>query len=142
MSSCLADIDVWLALSHIGHVHSDLAVQWFDALETRVYFCRVTQMGLLRLLTNPRVMGVNVRNQREAWRVYDSFFQDPRVRFLEEPPAFDSAFRELTQNQSAAHRTWGDAYLGAMARATGFTVVSFDRVFRSIPGIDYQILGP
>lgn len=140
MSSCLVDINVWLALSHIEHAHSEAAVRWFDRLEGTAYFCRPTQMGLLRLLTNPRVMGKTVRNQQEAWKVYDNLLLDARVAFLDEPPTVDALFRELTQARSHSHHAWADAYLGALARATGLSVVSFDRVFGSMPGVESTVL--
>ena len=51
----LADVNVWVALALAGHVHNAIAQQWFEEAETeRILFCRTTQKGLLRLLTNSR----------------------------------------------------------------------------------------
>ena len=53
VKTSLPDVNVLLALSAEGHVHHKPARLWFYAqLTDSVAICRVTQMGLLRLLTN------------------------------------------------------------------------------------------
>jgi hypothetical protein len=49
MTSFFPDLNVWLALSVAGHSHSADAWQWANLLprETRLIFCRYTQIGLL-----------------------------------------------------------------------------------------------
>jgi predicted nucleic acid-binding protein len=53
------DVNVWLALSCERHLHYPAARTWFEQLEdsARACFCRLTQIGLLRLLTTDAVMG-------------------------------------------------------------------------------------
>ena len=64
----LPDVKVGVALASDLHVHHGVARDWFMAVcEAGTAFCRVTQMGLLRLLTNSRVMGDDVLNQQQAW---------------------------------------------------------------------------
>jgi AhpD family alkylhydroperoxidase len=41
-------------------------------------FCRFTQLGLLRLLTNPKIMEEEVMTQRSAWAGYRRWFEDVR----------------------------------------------------------------
>src|SRR5579859_3518467 len=54
----LPDVNVRIALAAEGHVHHLPARDWFTAQSNAsVAFCRITQMGLLRLLTNSKVMG-------------------------------------------------------------------------------------
>ena len=67
------DINVWVALTHGAHVHHQVARDWFDSLgaDVRLSFCRLTQLGLLRLLTAEAVMGEEAMNQPEAWWVYE-----------------------------------------------------------------------
>jgi hypothetical protein len=49
------------------HVHHERAKKWFAAGSTAgTAFRRVTQMGFLRLLTNPRAMDDDVLKQRSA----------------------------------------------------------------------------
>ena len=52
-SSLFPDVNVWVALTYQGHVHHSAARGWFVSLhaDARLFFCRVTQLGLLRLLT-------------------------------------------------------------------------------------------
>jgi uncharacterized protein len=79
------DVNVWLALTYEGHVHHIAAKRWFEPLddEVRLFFCRVTQLGLLRLLTTEAVMGgAEVLSQSAAWSAYDGWFRDDRVTFL------------------------------------------------------------
>lgn len=126
------DINVWVALSHGGHVHHDVASDWYGSLESdvRFHFCRFTQLGFLRLLTAEAVMGDDVLTQSEAWAVYDRWLEDDRVGFLEEPPGIERRIRALTRLKSASPKAWADAYLAAFADTSQLTIVTFDRAFR------------
>jgi toxin-antitoxin system PIN domain toxin len=126
------DINVWVALTHAGHVHHDVAHDWFDSLESewRLHFCRFTQLGFLRLLTADAVMGGDVMKQTEAWAVYDRWLEDGRVGWLEEPPGLERRFRALTRLNSASPKAWADAYLAAFAETAQVTLVTFDRALR------------
>jgi toxin-antitoxin system PIN domain toxin len=125
------DINVWIALTHAGHVHHDVASDWHSALEpdVRFHFCRFTQLGFLRLLTAEAVMGDDVMKQPEAWAVYDRWLEDERVAFLEEPPGLERRFRTRTRMKSASPKAWADAYLAAFAETSQVTLVTFDRAF-------------
>jgi toxin-antitoxin system PIN domain toxin len=135
MRSYFPDVNVWLALAYEGHQHHESATAWFAKLNGEtVYFCRFTQLGLLRLLTHPSVMREDVRNQTEAWETYDSFLQDERVSFRIEadPEPVESALRKLTSNNRSPSQQWPDAYLAAFARAAGLTLVTCDRGLRQM----------
>lgn len=84
MTLYFPDLNVWLALSDGKHSHHPDAKAWFDRLpyEARLIFCRYTQIGLLRLLTNASVMGNRVHTLRSAWAVYDSWLADPSWSFF------------------------------------------------------------
>jgi predicted nucleic acid-binding protein len=99
MTSFFPDLNVWLALSVASHSHSADAWKWANPLprETRLIFCRYTQIGLLRLLTNQVVMGEQTLTLRKAWSVYDRWLADPRVEFYPEPRGVDAEFREATE---------------------------------------------
>jgi uncharacterized protein len=127
------DINVWFALTSDRHVHHAVARNWFDALEpaARLFFCRFTQLGLLRLLTAEAVMGADeVLSQRDAWRAFDRWLEDERIGFLEEATGVESHFRALTRSPQAAPKDWADSYLVAFALASRLTLVTFDRAFR------------
>jgi hypothetical protein len=137
----LPDINVWMALASARHVHHGLARDWFTTMRgAGTAFCRVTQMGFLRLLTNSHVMGEDVLNQRQAWSVYAQLARDPRVVFALEPPDIEPVWKKLTQSAFAVTGLWTDAYIAALALLHNFQVVSFDRGFRKIAGLDSTIL--
>jgi len=53
----LADANLWMALAFSDHAHHGKAKAWCDAQpDGACAFCRVTQMALLRHLTNSRIM--------------------------------------------------------------------------------------
>jgi uncharacterized protein len=135
MKSYFPDVNVWIALAYEGHQHHTSATAWFARLNGEsVYFCRFTQLGLLRLLTHPRVMRGDVRNQTEAWQTYNSFLQDERVSFHAEsdPDQIEASLRRLTSNARSTSQQWPDAYLAAFAGAAGLTLVTFDRGLRQM----------
>lgn len=124
------DINVWLALSYQGHYHHATARGWFEQLDehSRVCFCRLTQLGLLRLLTTSAVMGEDeVLSQNEAWLVYDRWTEDARVLYIEESPSLEPRFRALTRNERAAPKDWGDSFLYAFAETADLRLVTFDQ---------------
>jgi toxin-antitoxin system PIN domain toxin len=126
------DINVWIALTIDRHVHHSRATGWFESIggSGRLFFCRFTQMGLLRLLTLEAVMGQKeVMAQADAWKAYDRWLEDERVGFLDEPTEIETAFRSLTQSGQAAPKDWADSYLAAFATAAHLTLVTFDRAF-------------
>jgi len=124
------DINVWIALTIERHVHHIRATKSFESIggSGRLFFCRFTQLGLLRLLTLEAVMGQKeVMAQAEAWKTYDRWLQDERIGYLDEPPEIEGAFRDLTQSGQAAPKDWADSYLAAFAMAAHLTLVTFDQ---------------
>jgi len=139
----LPDVNVWVALVFDRHVHARVASAWLDSvIDDEVVFCRVTQMGLLRLATNTRVMGADVLTQTEAWRLYRRIASDERIRFVPEPQEIESAWHELTTLRSFTPCLWTGAYLQAFARQSGAQVVSFDRDISRLGGPAALILRP
>ncbi|MGA8870967.1 MAG: TA system VapC family ribonuclease toxin [Candidatus Acidiferrales bacterium] len=127
------DINVWVALTYDRHVHHVIARRWFEGLEptARLFFCRITQLGLLRLLSAEVIMGPDqVKNQQEAWTAYDRWLEDERIEMLEEPGGLEAHFRALTRSPHAAPKEWADSYLAAFAISSRLTIVTFDRSFR------------
>ena len=111
-------------------MHSDAAWTWFSRQEDdRFFFCRFTQLGLLRLLATSAVMGRDVRTIGEAWKVYDRWLEDSRVGIRQESVELDGAFRAATRSVSrlSSPKALGDCYLLAVGQVTGATLVTFDR---------------
>lgn len=126
------DINVWVALSYDRHIHHSIARAWFEGEgpSAQLFFCRFTQLGLLRLLTSEAVMGPDLISQREAWKVYDRWLEDERVEILQEPDGIEKHFRVLSSSVHAATKDWADSYLAAFALSAGLTIVTFDAALR------------
>jgi uncharacterized protein len=139
---CLPDINVWIAFAWQGHIHHEIVKPWFAALEPgQAAFCRVTQMGLLRLITNAHVMGPDVLSQRNAWKVYDDLARDKRVTFAIESAEIEPLWKSYTQGRFTGTNVWTDAYLAALASAQGMKLVTLDRGLARIKGLEALILG-
>jgi toxin-antitoxin system PIN domain toxin len=132
MKSYLADVNVWIAIAHDAHIHHHRARNWFHNLDRdQAFFCRFTQMGLLRLLTDAKVMGSQARTQSAAWEIVDQFSRNGRVQYLDEPSGVTAAFRTLTHRKRATS-SWSTAYIAAVAQCSGLTIATFDRDFRNL----------
>lgn len=135
----LADVNVWLATIVEAHPDHHRAIEWWrgdilPAGET-VLFCRLTQLGLLRLLSNEAVMGASRRSPREAWDDYEGLLSQEPVGYREEPEGLEEALRQLTEDQRPSSSLWADAYLAAFTKQAGLTLATFDRGFRRFTGI-------
>jgi hypothetical protein len=128
-SSVFPDVNVWLALSSPDHRHFPSAWSWYSALpdQTVLYFCRFTQLALLRLLTTQSVMGPGTLTQAQAWEAYDRWLEAAGAEFAEEPSGLESIFRSFTGAEQASPKEWADAYLAAFSLAIEMPLVTFDR---------------
>ena len=139
----LVDSNLWLAVCFGGHLHHELAAAWFDSLNPgEAGFCRITQLALLRHLTNPVIMGQAVLSQSRAWACFDRLFADARIIFLEEPDGLDVRWRQLTRSNQPLHRLGTDAYLAAFALAAGIHLSTIDQDFASFHGVAIELLRP
>ena len=121
------DINVWLALASPEHMHSALARRWWEEEEGAIAFCRLTQLGFLRLVTTAAAMDGKPLTMTEAWRVYDRFYDDDRVTLMTEPPEVEKHFRTKAVGKTASPKVWADAWLLAVAQAAEGALVTFDK---------------
>ncbi len=140
----LCDVNVLLALVTDRHAHHDRAVRWGESVPAgEAVLCRVAQVGLLRLLNNPAVMGEEALDTAGCWSVWRRLLEDERFRFMpNEPTGLDVVFERFTVGRAFGPRLWTDAYLGAFAHAARLTLVTFDTGFRGFPGLSCNVLGP
>jgi uncharacterized protein len=138
----LLDVNVWLALSFSSHIHHLAAKSWFDSLPpgSVCNFCRLTQMGFLRLATNAKVFGPDTLTLTQAWASYDAMIGDPRIAFRDEPIQIETHWRSFTQGQTFSTKVWNDAYLAAFALAAGLELVTFDQGFAAFGNVSCRIL--
>jgi toxin-antitoxin system PIN domain toxin len=126
------DANVWLALLWGRHIHSERARAWFDgASEEQFFFCRFSQVTILRLLTTEKVMGKDTTTISEAWVLWDRVWADPRVSFLPEPEDIEKEFRSRSRLSTTSPKVWADVYLLAFASVAGLTLVTLDRALKS-----------
>lgn len=138
----LADVNVWLAFTLSNHVHHATAFRWFgESAQDEIAFCRVTQMGVLRLLTNRHAMIENPLKPIDAWRTFDALLSMEGVLFVHEPRGLEEEWRKGAVNHSYGPNWGTDAYLAAFAIAAGMTVATFDKAFAGRRGVPARLLG-
>lgn len=137
----LPDINVWLALTFESHFHHESAKQWFSGVDAdQAFFCRLTQMGYLRLATNPSAFGKEALTLKEAWSCYDALLEDERIAFMAEPEEIERLWRSWTSISTYSHKIWNDAFLASFAAITELRLVSFDRAIRQFSEAEALIL--
>ena len=123
------DLNVWIALTLTAHEHHFIAWAWYQSLRDsqELVFCRITQLGFLRLVTTEAVARHETLSQQQAWQAYDHWLAEGGCVYRDEPLGIDLELRELTDRTVPAPRKWTDAYLAAFAAAGSFELVTFDR---------------
>jgi len=131
-----------LPLCYDGHEHHATALRWLEALPAggQVILCRAAQMGLLRLIGNPAVMGASACDSAGSWRVMDQLLGDSRFGFEQEPAGVESEFRRQTAGHRLITKLWQDAYLAAFAIVSDAHLVTFDQDFRNFRRLKALIL--
>lgn len=133
----LPDINVWLALAVQEHPHhasarlywEDVMAQSTTAIAPRLWFCRTTALGLVRVLCQPKAVGSGALDLAAAWRLYQSYRALPLIGLLADPLSCDSHINDLLTSTQPGARLWTDTYLAALAQSSGLRLVSFDRDF-------------
>jgi len=123
----LPDVNVWLAAAWGRHSMHDAAKDWMDEEKGDLAFCRVSQMALLRLLTNPAITQEDALTRRQAWEVFEKLIADPRIQLAVEPSGLESLWMTFSKREDKSHLLWTDDYLAAFAQAAGTELVTFDR---------------
>jgi len=122
----LVDVGVWLAAIWGRHAQHRIARQWFDVQSDDLILCRVTQMSLLRLISNPAIMREDAVTRSDAWRIVDQLWSDNRVLWAEEPDHLEAVFRAISARDESSHKLWTDDYLAAFAQASGASLATLD----------------
>ncbi|MDQ6681161.1 MAG: PIN domain-containing protein [Pseudomonadota bacterium] len=129
MQGDLLDVNVWLALAIEEHPHHRIAAAyWAREAGTARFFCRVSAMSLVRLLSHPRLMGNKPLTLTKAWALYRRFSALPGVAMLVEPDGLDNGLGAMV-TPKLPPRLFTDAYFAALAHAANARLVTFDRDF-------------
>lgn len=127
--SLFPDVNVWIALTFDGHFHYSPSRSWLDSLpdDAQLYFCRLTQISFLRLLTTSAVMGDQTQSQATAWQTYDKWLKDGPASYIEEPAELERTFRAKSGSSLVAPKDWADSYVSAFAQVSGLQLVTLDQ---------------
>lgn len=142
--ACVADVNVLLPLLTEGHRHHAPADAWWQRREDEeVGLSLPVRMGLLRLLTNSRVMGSGTLRPSQAWDAVQCLIDDPRVVIMDAVPAEHAKFwHDNVARRQPTPNLWTDAWLAALAQSNDCELVTFDRGFRSFPRLKLHLLDP
>jgi toxin-antitoxin system PIN domain toxin len=127
-----------------NHVHHERARRYWreeGARAQAIHFCRVTALGFMRLLTQPKLMGASACSPSQAADRYLALRALPEVRLAPEPSGCEDALLACARAPGFLPRLWTDAYLAAFARCAGLQLVTFDADFARFDGLDLLVLG-
>ncbi|HOW66904.1 MAG TPA: VapC toxin family PIN domain ribonuclease [Candidatus Paceibacterota bacterium] len=138
----LCDVNWLVALCCQAHQHHALACAWLEAGngDKGLVVCRISQLGMLRLLTTPVLMKDDVCTTNTAWLVYDTMMSDSRFSYREEPLRLGRVLRALTKDYPFSPNLWQDAYLAAFAMTGDFSLITFDKGFRKFADLNCVVL--
>lgn len=91
-------------------------------------------LGLVRLLSQPTVMGEQALTLTHAHAAYQRFARLPEIGLHAEPDCASQLQRRLSADMPAHLLT--DAYLAAFAESAGLRKVTFDKDFERSDGVD------
>lgn len=136
----LLDLNAWLALFLEGHSQHAIARQWYEAdplAPADLSFCRPTERGFLRLLTQQRVMqacGLDAFDNNTAVDFLHQIQRDEAIGFVGEAPGTRALSLALSRNGQASPKIWMDADLASLAITQEMELVTFDQGFRNYQG--------
>lgn len=134
----LADVNVIFPLLLSRHTQRAAALQWFDrANREEIALCRLTRLGVLRLLCHAQVMGPDVLNPKAAFKALEILENDERVVLVHEPDGVDAVLKSMVTKSATTPNLWSDAYLAAFSVTVGLCLVSFDKGFSRFAGLNW-----
>lgn len=137
----LIDVNVWVALSTASHVHFNRAKTYLDTESaSKVGFCRLTMLGMMRLIMNPTIMQSAAYTSSGAWQLYTDYLSQSRVTFVQESVLIDDLLEDWQLKGLIHSSTWTDAAIAALAIKSGARLVTFDKGFQKYPGLEVHVL--
>lgn len=126
MKGELPDVNLLLALAWPNHQFHGAARSWFSARTGTWHTCAVTQLGFVRLSSNPAYTA-HAKTPHEAVLLLAGMVRHPRHRFVDESSPLDGErFTDIARNLQG-HKQVTDAYLIHLARDRGLHLATCDR---------------
>jgi uncharacterized protein len=137
----LLDVNVLLALSWPTHLHFEASHRFFDAVQ-RWATTPITELGFVRLSSNPAVFGDDAVSTAEARQVLGRFIggRGGHVFWPDTHSTVGPDDRERVTPDPMTHRQVTDAHLLRLAHRHSGSVATFDRALRDLAGADAKDL--
>ena len=127
----LLDLNPLLALAWPSHVHHDVAHGWFEGEGLpRWATCPVTQLGFIRLSSNPAFTADAVTPNAALAMLAAMTARDGHAFWADDGDCVTA--ERLAQLRVTGHRQVTDAYLLALARAHSGCLATLDRRMRRL----------
>ena len=138
----LVDVNVLLPLLLPQHGAHAVATGWLASQPANALrFALPVQLGLLRLLSQPRIMGSAELAPGVALQTWSALVQATGMQLLQPPePAHAALLTRLVRGRVATPNLWTDAWLAALAMSLDCEMVTFDQGFRSFDGLALKLL--
>lgn len=139
----LVDVNVLLPAVLPQHPAHAAAHAWLmhRPAESIAFWALPTQLGVLRLLSQPLVMGLAALAPLRALQTWDALV---RATGLQEvagtPPEHAQHLHALVAERVVSPNLWTDAWLAALALSLDCEMVTFDRGFQSFAGLQLKLL--
>ena len=134
----LLDVNVLLALVWPNHQFHRAARYRLERDEDRWATCALTQLGFVRLSSNPAVVGV-AKSPLEAASLLTVLVEDSRHFYLDSlpSPAAKPAMRMF--EKILGNKQVTDAYLLSLAEGNDATLLSFDTRLRALASTPHRV---
>ena len=138
----LVDVNVLLPLLLPQHSAHKSAAAWFrEQPAGRLRYALPVQLGVLRLLSQPKVMGDGVLSPEVALATWAALVAGTGLQELHaSQPGHSTQFLVAVAGREATPNLWTDPWLAALAQTRGCEMVTFDKGFRSFPGLTLKLL--
>ena len=136
----LLDVSVLLPLAWPNHQFHLDATEFLESWKGTWATCAITQLGFIRLSSNPSAVGTAV-SPGEARRLLADMTRDSQHRYLDVlPPPSDKAGGRLLDG-ILGHTQTTDAYLVALAESVDADFATFDTRLARLSAC-VRVLGP
>ena len=129
---CIADVSVLLPLVCGGHLAETSAYHWFDRKEPQtIGWCLPIRLAILRHLSSKHIMGAALQAPESALNIWATLQADERLFEIESiPPTSEHFLRINVRDRTPSPKLWTNAWLAAVAEASGMEMVTFDNDFK------------
>ena len=131
-SQYLLDVNVLVALLDEEHVHHQVVTEWFDTAGLQWAICPLTEAGLLRHMTRPKIGDMSME---EATAMLAQLAQQPGYHYQSISADWQTLCGRFFK-RLFGHKQITDAYLLGLAVLEGLVLVTLDRAMLHLAGED------